>query len=145
MHQRYIQILKNLSYISGILSFIIFLVLLIQHGLAISGKAPFALVPAILFFIIPLFVRTDNGYISRLIFSWLPTVIIMTVSVVSKKVSPENISVNDYFDFRYLMVVTNIIPLLLFSVNQKKSVIIGLLPGFLLLIFFDKIHVKIFF
>jgi signal transduction histidine kinase len=75
-----------------------------------------------------------------MIFSWLPTFFIIAISIISKLVSPANITVNDYFDFRYLMVATSIIPLLLFSVSQKKSLIIGLLPGFLLLLFFDRIH-----
>lgn len=81
----------------------------------------------------------DKFNLSRL---WLTLIIpigFMVISVTSKKYSTIS-GESAFYDFRYIMLISGVIPMLLFRVKEKMLLLWGLLLNFSMLMFFDVIH-----
>jgi len=94
-------------------------------------------------FIIPIILNTAGLYkLSRFILSLIPVVIVMSLSIMLKSsaILAHDIDPVNYFDVRIVLLNAAIIPLILFSLNEKRYLIAALAPSFISLAFFDVIH-----
>ncbi len=137
------QKLKQLVYIANILSvslsiltFVLFLILFKLFGW--TPTSPYILLVATFFL---LFVLVNKRFydLGRLLFCLTPVWITMFVSLYGKYVEI-NQSYIVYFDSRYILLATTILPGIVFTLDERIKISICLISTLLCLIFFDPIH-----
>jgi signal transduction histidine kinase len=72
--------------------------------------------------------------------SWLPPIIIIFISIADKTLLAENITIKDFFSFRFFLMSSTIIPVLVFSTRQMASMVANMIPSFTGVVFFELIH-----
>ncbi|MDZ7604181.1 MAG: HAMP domain-containing sensor histidine kinase [Cyclobacteriaceae bacterium] len=84
----------------------------------------------------------QKGYynIARWIISWCIPLIIFSLSLYEKSFRAEHIGIQDFYLFRFLLLVSSIIPLLVFSTRDIKYLMMNLAPTFIGCVFFNPIH-----
>lgn len=84
----------------------------------------------------------QNGYyrLSRTLLSISLPTLILGVSIISKTIPDELVTNSEYFDYRYVLIATSIVPPVLFSSKQSYRLIVALIPYFIGLVFFDDFH-----
>ena len=78
--------------------------------------------------------------ISRWIISWLPVLVILYISLTHRIFLRDSVVMKDFFTYRFLIMATAIIPLLVFSTREIFILIVNLIPSFIGVVFFDQIH-----
>ncbi len=138
---RYIILTNRLGIISGLISLTIFCVL--YFGTAdFSWKVSniLILLTSFIFFGVILVNNLKFSILSKWLISWLPAILILIISISEKKTQPAGIPLNDYFDDRFLLMTSTIIPVLIFSTREFRYLLINLIPSFIGTVFFDPIH-----
>jgi len=123
------------------LSFIVlvFFILLYLYGYKVGAKL------VLLSSVIPV-VSILSNKIGKVVFTkyWLSItipVVIIVISIITKHYNPSGYTgFYEFFDTRMLLLVSAVVPLLVFPRHPLKTLIIALLPSFGLLFFFDSIH-----
>lgn len=77
--------------------------------------------------------------VSRLLLCCLPPVAVVTLSVIAK-LSMEDITFNDYYNFRIALIALSTIPFMVFSLKEKYLLSFSVLICLLCLILSDQIH-----
>lgn len=139
-HARYILITNTFAVLIILITLSILLALIINFDLSRAGLPALLTSSLIGFISIPVLNHYGKYNLSRIFISWIPALFSMGISVVSKLNSPENISINDYFDYRFIMLAGAALPLVVFDFNEKGLMALGLLPGILGILLFDLIH-----
>ncbi len=137
---RYIVITNTLAFISIFLGILILFLLIYNFGWSQSGKPALVLYALIGLAMTLLLNRLGYYHVASLLFSWMLPLFAILISVISKIYAPDQITINDYFDFRFILLIGATVPLLVFSLHERPWIIAGLLPGFLVLTLFDPIH-----
>lgn len=138
---RYIILTNRFGMICGLIS--LFILLLVLISLGDSGwniTRSLILISVFLFF--GVVVLNARGYynLAKWLISWLPTVVAIVISIADKIYLAETISIKDFFIYRFLIMSTSIIPLLVFTTADKKVLFFNLLPSFVGTVFFEHIH-----
>ena len=75
----------------------------------------------------------------RLLFAFIPVYVTLTLSIYGKIAEPYHFDVT-YFDSRYVLLVTTILPGVIFRLDEKVKIIISEASVFFSLILFDPLH-----
>lgn len=95
---------------------------------------------SVVFCVVPWLMKTGHTNMARMVLCFLVPVLVMGMSVLSKKIPGEHITESEYFDYRYVLLATSLIPVMVFTVARWK--LLALAIGFYLLAFiaFDPVH-----
>jgi len=138
---RYVILTNRFGIISGIVTFIILLLLFVivrEEGWSITRIL--ILITALLFFSVLIFNHYRYYNLSKWIISWLPAILIIYISLTDKIFMPETVTIKDFFNYRFLLMSSTIIPLLVFSTKDIRALLFSLLPSFVGTVFFDHFH-----
>lgn len=138
---RYIILTNRFGIISGLILLIVLNLLLwdTESG-GWNATRIVILSTSLLFFSIVLLNRFGHNSFSKWMISWLPTILIVFISISDKVLYPEFITIQDFFSYRFMLLAMTIIPLLIFSTRHIKILLVNLLPSFFGTVFFDDIH-----
>jgi len=138
---RYIILTNRFGIISGLISLSILLTLFIGiQDIGWNITRLLILISSLLFSSVVILNRAGFYNLSRWIISWLPAILIFYISITDKIFLTELITIKDFFSYRFLLMSTTIIPLLIFSTREIKILLINLLPSFIGTVFFDHFH-----
>ncbi len=138
---RYVVLVNRFGVITGLVAIFTLLLLIIElPGRGFSATRVLILISGILLMNVVLVNKYGYYNLAKWIISWLPVFIIMTVSIADKIFHAEYITIKDFFSYRFFLFAAAIIPILIFSTNQLKLMLINLFPSFICLVFFDLIH-----
>lgn len=93
-----------------------------------------------IFLLIPALIRFHYPNAGRLLLCFVLPVMIIGMSVFSKKIPGEEITETEYFDYRYVLIAASIVPALVFGFSRKGLLTLSILPYFIGFVFFDTIH-----
>ena len=116
-----------------ILSFILYLIFGYIQTLPVIG------VSVLLFMGVIVLNKTGRSGAGRLLFCLTPIWMSLIISLWSKVVYPDQ-SYMVYFDSRFVLLITTVLPAIVFDLNERVKIITCLVSTFICLIFFDPIH-----
>jgi signal transduction histidine kinase len=105
-----------------------------------NEESYFILILSFVFLVFPLLMNHGHVNLARLALCLILPIIVIGMSVVSKVIPNELITETEYFDYRYVLLATSLIPPILFGFAKKRYLALSLsfyLVGF---VFFDEIH-----
>ncbi len=118
---------------------LILLLVLFQYGFKSAAK--FVSVSLLISCVVFILNKRGMPILARYWLSYTLPIAIMIMSVVIKFTNPDGYTGHyEYFDLRMLILISGIIPLLIFPRNPLKHILVALLPSAILLILFDPIH-----
>lgn len=138
---RYIILTNRFAFITGLISLAVLSLFFLEFTsrgwttLRIS-----LLIISLIFFSILGINRAGHFQLSRWLICWLPAIIVITLSIVEKTLGRNSIIVQDFFSYRFFLMSTVIIPLMVFGAKRPIILVINLLPSFLGTVFFDYFH-----
>lgn len=97
------------------------------------------LLSALLFIFCVILNKVGYSNIGRTLFCLIPTVMGLIITIIGKIQTP-NQSYIIYFDVRFILLVSAILPAIVFDLVERKKLIFCLAVSFLSLVFFDPIH-----
>ena len=131
-------VLTNRIALSAIFfSILFFLLTLLQTGW--NTSAPLFLLSGVVFAATLLLNAKGYTTASRLLISLYIPFVTLALSIVSK-VSLDKIEVFRFYDARFMLLVSAILPFIIFQWKEIKLLLIGLSGSFLCLLFFDQVH-----
>lgn len=71
---------------------------------------------------------------------WIPVIMILYISISDKLMNPENVTIKDFFHYRFFLMAASIIPVYVLSTRSVKLLAINVFPGMVSIIFFEAIH-----
>ncbi|MCE7862615.1 MAG: sensor histidine kinase [Bacteroidetes bacterium CHB5] len=125
-----------LSSIFSILALALFVILYSLFGW--SKTSIFIILISVIFALIPLINRL-NFNVGRLLFCLVPVYIAFGVSLYGKSSFPQQ-SYIAYFDVRFIILVTTILPAIIFVIEEKWKIAICMGSTLLCLLLFDPVH-----
>lgn len=135
--KQFVYIANILSVLFAGLSLIMLLILYLMFG--------YSPTLVLIFFVALLFltviVLNHFGYsgAGRLLFCLTPIWLTFAISLWGKVVEPQQ-SYIVYFDSRFFLLVTTILPAIVFDLRERVKIIVCILSTFVCLVFFDPIH-----
>ncbi len=135
--KQFIFIANILSVLFAGLTLILALILYLIFGY--SPTLPFILSIAFLFLLVIVLNRTGLDDAGRLLFCLVPIWMTLVITLLGKVVQPQQ-SYIVYFDSRYILLVTTVLPAIVFDLRERVKISISILSTFSCLIFFDPIH-----
>lgn len=99
----------------------------------VTGLSPF-------FLIFPLLMYLGRVNLARLALCLSLPIVVIGMSIFSKMIPNELITETEYFDYRYVLLATSLIPPILFGFAKKRYLALSLSIYLLSFIFFDDIH-----
>lgn len=138
---RYVVLTNRIAIFCSLFAIINFLFLKIVYGTGvIIGPENLSLVFGASFSMV-LWSNKKNLYsFSKSLISWLPIIILVSISIYEKKQHFEYLTVQDFYSYRFVILAISIVPVLVISTKQKWFLLFNLLPGFLGVILFGVIH-----
>jgi len=137
IHEDRSIILSNqLAIILSALTIVLTGIILTMFGLSIT--TPFLVLIIFSFLVIPVFNHYRWISFSRILLSIIVPVLSMVLTLLTKR--NENTEVFEYFDTRIFILISAVIPAVIFPIEDRWKLAISLLISFLLLVFFDPIH-----
>ncbi|MFN7258325.1 MAG: sensor histidine kinase [Cyclobacteriaceae bacterium] len=131
-----VYITNILSVILSLLTAILFLILYKLFGW--TSTSPYILSVAVFFFV-SVFVNIRFYDIGRLLFCLTPIWMTMFVSLYGKSIATGQ-SYITYFDSRYILIATTILPAVVFRLDERLKITFCLASTLLCLVLFDPIH-----
>lgn len=93
------------------------------------------------FFLVPILMNaTELTSASRLVLSLIFPVFTTLASLTTKNVSPTLIEETGYYDYRFILLISGVFPLIFINLKERKLLTLSLLAGFLCIALFDPIH-----
>lgn len=135
--RQYIFVCNVLSILFAVLAIALDMALYLIFGWGPTLKL--ILLLAFLFFGIILLNKTGFDNAGRLLFCLVPVVLTMVITVYGKILQPLQ-SYIIYFDSRFILLVTTILPAIVFEFHEKIKIGVCILLSFLALMLFDPIH-----
>jgi signal transduction histidine kinase len=108
------------------------------------GHSPVTyLIPAIGVLSAVVMLLNHHGFIqvSRIWISFVPPLLVLILSVYSKRLYYDRQEELDYFTFRIVMLGTCVVPLVVFSLKERWSLLLAALAGLALLMLHDPVHI----
>jgi len=133
---RSIILSNQLAIILSALAIVLTGIILTMFGLSIT--TPFLVLIIFSFLVIPVFNHFGWITFSRILLSIIVPVFSMILTLLTKR--NENTEVFEYFDARIFILISAVIPAVIFPIKDRWKMAISLLISFLLLVFFDPIH-----
>jgi signal transduction histidine kinase len=135
--------LRTAVYITNILASVLAALTLILFGILFSlfGWKPTSMLIisiAIIFGLIPVINRSNYNF-GRLLFCLVPVFVTFSISLYGKLTVPEQ-SYITYFDVRFIILVTTILPAIVFTIAEKWKITICMGSTLVCLLLFDPIH-----
>jgi signal transduction histidine kinase len=135
--------LRTAVYITNILASVLAALTLILFGILFSlfGWKPTSMLIisiAIIFGLIPIINRSNYNF-GRLLFCLVPVFVTFSISLYGKLTVPEQ-SYITYFDVRFIILVTTILPAIVFTIAEKWKITICMGSTLVCLLLFDPIH-----
>ncbi len=119
----------------------VILSLVIILGLSQWNREPlFVLSTSIFFLLIPILNAKGYTEAARLVLCLLLPLLIMGMSIICKTIPNEEITNTEYFDYRYVLIASSVVPPIVFNFQRKLLLFLGISPFFLSLVFFDQLH-----
>jgi len=131
-----VYITNILSTVFAILAFVLFAILFSLFGW--KKTSILIIFISVIFGLIP-FINRINFNVGRLLFCLVPVYITFAISLYGKLTLPEQ-SYITYFDVRFIILVTAILPVVTFAIEEKWKIIFCMSSTFLFLLLFDPIH-----
>ncbi len=78
---------------------------------------------------------------AKWLISWVVPLIVLTISIFEKKMRAEFLTMQDYYSFRFLLMASSVIPILVFNTRDKWQLLLNLLASLVGCIFFNPIHI----
>jgi len=139
---RFIVLTNRFGIISASVAIIVLIFLLFWDPVSqwLNGSYLFIFLAA--FICISVIIFNQKGYYNaaRWMISWLVPLIILALSIYEKRFRPEFIGVQDFYLYRFLLLVASIIPLLVFSTRHFNHLLLNLAPTFIGCVFFNQLH-----
>lgn len=135
--------LRSAVYITNILASVLSILTLILFGILFSlfgwkQTSLLIIAIAIIFGLIPLINRSNYNF-GRLLFCLVPVFVTFGISLYGKLTVPEQ-SYITYFDVRFIILVTTILPAIVFTIEEKWRITICMGSILFCLLLFDPIH-----
>ncbi|HRE66048.1 MAG TPA: HAMP domain-containing sensor histidine kinase [Cyclobacteriaceae bacterium] len=135
--------LRQSVYITNILSSIFAVLALILFGILFvmfvwTGTSIFIILVAVIFGLVPLINRVNHD-VGRLLFCLVPVYVTFGISLYGKIKVPEQ-SYITYFDIRFIILVTTILPAIAFVIEEKWKMVVCLVSTLACLLLFDPVH-----
>jgi len=138
---RYILLINRFSIIASLICLGNYILLSIVYNTDLFfGPENLALFSSLLFLTVLLSNELKHYLLSKLIISWLPLVLLLGISIYEKKQHFTFVTVQDFYSYRFFLLVISIIPLLINSTKHIKFLVFSLIPGFIATVFFGIIH-----
>ncbi len=137
---RYIIITNRASIITSVISFIFFVILLTNFGWKENSSLWLIVLSILCYLAIPILNKYTLYETAKMLFVYLVPIFCIVISVYSKAISPGVYLINDYFNYRIIILSSSIFPLLIYSSKRWKAMAFGLLPSLLTNVFYDPIH-----
>lgn len=134
---RLVHLTNILAFTQGWLTVGLLAILLSMFGRTITSG--YVLLVAILFFTIPLINRYVSFHFGRIFFCLIPIWLTMFITVYSKLVE-STFTYIVYFDSRFIILATAVLPAIVFKLSERKQFLFCLLSIFICLVLFDPIH-----
>lgn len=138
---RFIILTNRFAVIASLISFISFFFLIVVYNTdLILSPDKLALISGFLF--LTVFWTNKRKYysLSKLLISWLPVLVLMSISIYEKMQRFNFITMQDFYSYRFLLMTAAIVPILIISSKDIKFLLINLFPSFIGVIFFEVIH-----
>ncbi|MFZ2905654.1 MAG: ATP-binding protein [Cyclobacteriaceae bacterium] len=135
--RQYIFVCNVLSILFSVLAFGLDIALYLIFGW--GPTLNLILLFGFLFFGIILLNKTGFNNAGRLLFCLVPVVVTMVITIYGKILQPLQ-SYIIYFDSRFILLVTAILPAIVFELKEKVKIAACILVSFLALVLFDPIH-----
>ncbi|MBX2896021.1 MAG: hypothetical protein KF763_11295 [Cyclobacteriaceae bacterium] len=141
--ERVPEAVRPAVYVTNILSWIFTLLTAVLFGILYSffgwtRSSSFIIGVGLIFLLIP-FINRRFHNAGRLLFCLVPVYVAFSISVYGKIMAPEH-SYITYFDIRYIVLATTILPAITFLIEEKWKLTFCMGSTLLCLIFFDPIH-----
>lgn len=135
--------LRQSVYITNILSSIFAVLALVLFGILFSlfvwtDTSILIILVAVIFGLVP-FINRVNHNLGRLLFCLVPVYISFGISLYGKLKVPQQ-SYITYFDIRFIILVTTILPAIAFVIEEKWKMIVCLASTLACLLLFDPVH-----
>lgn len=134
---QFIFVSNVLSLVFALLTFFLAFILYIMFGWGPTMSMIIGL--GFLYFVIILLNKTGWNNAGRLLFCLAPVVFTMVVTLYGKVVQPGQ-SYIVYFDSRFVLLISTVLPAIVFEFTEKVKLVTCLLASFCALILFDPIH-----
>ena len=136
--ERNIILCNGASLILVLISFVFGFIYFLFYGFEFTTG--FILV-ATFFFSLPILMNAVAlTALSRLTLSLLLPILTILASLSSKYLSSTTIQETGYFDYRFILLVACVFPVIYTNISERILLVVSLLGGFLCLAFFDPIH-----
>jgi hypothetical protein len=135
---------EKMVFIANVLSFVFFWVTLGIFGIFYSifgwiSTLPLILIVAFLFLIIPA-VNRLNHRLGRTMLCIVPVWLTMSITIYFKLQSAEAITYIVYFDSRFILMATTVLPGIIFRLEERRQLLLCLGSTSLFLLFYDPNH-----
>ncbi len=131
-----VYITNILTLLFSVLTFFLFCILFFLFGW--SATSGYIIAIAVLFILI-VFINRTNYNVGRMLFCLSPVYMTLLISLYGKHAEPHH-SYITYFDARYIILVTTILPAIIFNLKERLKIGACLTSTFICLILFDPIH-----
>ncbi len=131
-----VYITNILTLLFSVLTFFLFGTLFLLFGW--SATSGYIIGIAVLFIVV-IFLNRTYYNLGRLIFCLSPVYMTLLISLYGKHAEPHH-SYITYFDARYIILVTTILPAIIFNLKERLKIGVCLTSTFICLMLFDPIH-----
>ncbi|NJN42001.1 MAG: hypothetical protein HC811_07055 [Flammeovirgaceae bacterium] len=134
---QYVFIANILSLIFSVITVALLLILVILFGW--TATSAYITLTSGLFLLVVVLNKKGLYNIGRIMFCLIPVYMTMLITIVGKVMDP-NQSYIIYFDSRFILLVTAVLPAIAFDLKERTKIVITLGSTFLCLLLFDPIH-----
>lgn len=135
--------LQSIMVTNRISAFAIVFVLVIGTMLGMrqwNAEPIFVLSLSLAFCLIPALIYWQYFNTARLLLCIVLPVIVVCMSVISKRIPGEEVTESEYFDYRYVLIAISIVPPIVFGFARKRLLAISIIPYFIAFVIFDPLH-----
>lgn len=137
----YIVLTNRFSLIISLIALLNFFFLIIAYNTRLwFGPEMLALIVSVIILGVLWTNRMKYYLLSKWIICWLPVILLLGISIYEKKQQFDYITIQDFYSYRFMLMTTAIIPLLVNNTKNVRFLIFCLIPSFIGVVFFEVIH-----
>ena len=139
--KRYIILTNRFAIIIGLMACMI--VLIVFHDPTrpgLSSTRIFILLSALIIMSIVWINHLRYYKLAKLLISWVPATLILVISMQEKIFLTEYVNIPDFFTYRFLIMATSIIPVLVYNTSEMRLMIFNLIPSFTGTVLFNPLN-----
>ena len=142
LDKRFIILTNRFGLISASVALLVLLFLLINDPISawLNGSYFWIILSSIICLSVLKFNQLGHYNMARWLISWVVPIIILALSIYEKLYRSEYIGLQDFYLYRFLLLASSIIPLLVFSTRRLNSLLLNLTPTFFGCVLFNPIH-----